>query len=401
MIVGLMRNFINPPTIAKVTAMFCQSRGIDIIYIRPWDVNITNNTVAGKILVNNRWKKIHTELPVLIDISPYCFNRKYKEIMEHLRKNATLTYDKKNAVNKERLQRELLKDENFEHLVIPTTRAKSFDDIEEFLLKYSCIVMKPVAGERGKGIYILKKDVDDYILGYEKEERRINRDALVEHYQKFIENKRYILQKYISSRTKDGNPFDCRIHVEKNRQGKWQVARNFIRIGIGQKVISNVNQGGGISDLTPFLKANFGEKWEEINDKINQVALTLPYKLEEIKKTPIMSIGFDVAIDKDGKLYLFESNGAPTTIPLMAKAAMLRTDYYLYLLENKIDKASATEFQDSLGSNLGQLKRELEQVKRDKALYEKRYTAIKNSRAWKATAPVRAVGKFVKNAIRR
>lgn len=50
--------------------------------------------------------------------------------------------------------------------------------------------------------------------------------------------------------------------------------------------------------------------------------------------------------------------------------------------------------------NLGQLKRKLDQVKKEKALYEKRYTAIKNSKAWKATAPVREVGKFVKNKIR-
>ncbi|ALX49950.1 YheC/YheD family protein [Lentibacillus amyloliquefaciens] len=79
------------------------------------------------------------------------------------------------------------------------------------------------------------------------------------------------MQKYISSKTIDGNPFDCRIHVEKNRQRQWQAARNFIRIGIGQKVISNVNQGCGISDVEPFLKAKFGEKWEEIKKNTNNV----------------------------------------------------------------------------------------------------------------------------------
>ncbi|WP_156418732.1 hypothetical protein [Lentibacillus amyloliquefaciens] len=48
-----------------------------------------------------------------------------------------------------------------------------------------------------------------------------------------------------------------------------------------------------------------------------------------------MSIGFDVAINQDGELYLFESNGAPTTDPLLAQAALLRTDYYLYVLETE------------------------------------------------------------------
>lgn len=316
MIIGFMRNFINPPIMAKLTAMLCQSHGIDLIYLRPWDVDTTNNTVKGKMFVNNKWQNVHKKLPVLIDIAPYCFNKKNKKIMEYLRNNSTLTYDKKNAINKEQLQRKLSKDKNFAHIVIPTIKAQSFKDIDDFLYKHSSIVMKPIGGERGRGIYILRKEADTYILGFEKEEQTLSREELIEHYKDFMENKNYILQKYISSKTKDGNPFDCRIHVQKNRQGKWQVARNFIRIGIGQKVISNVNQGGGISDPKPFLKANFGEKWKNINEKINQLALTLPYKLEEIKKTPLMSIGFDVAIDQEGDLYLIESNGAPTTTPL-------------------------------------------------------------------------------------
>ena len=151
-----------------------------------------------------------------------------------------------------------------------------------------------------------------------------------------IENKRYIIQKYISSRTLQGDPFDCRVHVEKNGAGKWVSARNFIRIGIGQKVISNVNQGGGISDPEPFLKSNFGEKWEEIINKLNELALSLPNKIEELRKTKLMSMGMDVAIDKNGDLYLFEVNGAPTTTPLRSEAAMLRTEYYKYIMQTQI-----------------------------------------------------------------
>ncbi|WP_235792329.1 YheC/YheD family protein [Virgibacillus salidurans] len=332
-----MRNFNNPPIMAKITAMLCQSQDIDLIYLRPWDVDIHTNIVKGKMFINNKWEVVNTKLPLLIDIAPYCFISKHKEIIEHLRDNTVLTYDRKNSIDKERLQRELLKDKDFKHLVIPTCKIREFSDIEYFLDKYSSIVMKPIGGERGRGIYILRKDADTYILGHQKEEQRLSREELLTHYKNYIEGKRYILQKYISSKTKDGYPFDCRIHVQKSRKGKWEVARNFIRIGIGQKVISNVNQGGGISDPKPFLKANFGESWKDINKRLNQLATTLPYKLEEIKKTPVMALGFDVAIDTQGDLYLFESNGAPTTAPLIAQSAMLRTEYYMYMLENEID----------------------------------------------------------------
>lgn len=127
-----MRNFKYPPIMAKVTAMLCQSQDIDLIYLRPWDVDINNNTVKGKMFINNKWEVVNTKLPFLIDIAPYCFTRKNKEIIEHLRNNTVLTYDRKNSIDKERLQRELLKDEEFRHLVIPTCKIQNFSDIEDF-----------------------------------------------------------------------------------------------------------------------------------------------------------------------------------------------------------------------------------------------------------------------------
>ncbi|UJL45896.1 hypothetical protein KFZ58_16205 [Virgibacillus sp. NKC19-16] len=44
--------------------------------------------------------------------------------------------------------------------------------------------------------------------------------------------------------------------------------------------------------------------------------------------------------------------------------------------------------------------REVEKLKQEKELYEKKYTAIEHSRAWRATAPVRKVGSFLKDKAR-
>lgn len=84
---------------------------------------------------------------------------------------------------------------------------------------------------------------------------------------------------------------------------------------------------------------------------------------------------------------------------------MLRTDYYLYMLENEIDKDLKSEFQKKSESTIERdyksLKLELEQEKKEKTQYKKKYTAIENSRAWRATAPVRKVGRFLKHQIRK
>ncbi|MFP3442838.1 hypothetical protein R0K18_34390, partial [Pantoea sp. SIMBA_133] len=80
-------------------------------------------------------------------------------------------------------------------------------------------------GQRGFGVFILKKENNTYILGYQKKEKKLTKDELMNFFKESIENKSYIIQKYISSRTLQGDPFDCRVHVEKNGAGKWVSAR--------------------------------------------------------------------------------------------------------------------------------------------------------------------------------
>ncbi len=391
MLVGYMRRAENPPFIAKITAVMCHYYGFELIYMRPKDIDMANNTVRGRMYINNKWVEVTKDLPALIDISAYCFMKETRELMEYLRKNVRLTFDKKNALNKAKLQRELAKDGEFSHLVIPTAKAKTFEDVEAFLEKYSTIVMKPVYGQQGKGIYKLKQNGDEYLLGYQKEEQRLTRDELEKHFQTNISGKNYILQKYITSRSKAGDPFDCRIHVQKNRNGKWQVAKKYIRIGIGQKVMSNVNQGGGISDTKPFLKANFDDKWKEIEDNLTELGETLPYKIEQLKKTPTMSIGFDVAIDKSGDLYLFESNGAPNTTPLVAHSALLNVEYYTFIRDNELNEVISGPDTQHANSDV-----EIDRLKQKNEQLEKRMRTMEQSTSWRVTAPLRILGKLLK-----
>jgi len=407
MIIGFMRNFRNPSYMSKLTAMLCKSQGIDLIYIRPFDVNIEKNKVKGKMFIDNTWINVETDIPPFIDISPYCFKEKNRKTIKYLRNKAFLSDNGNNRISKEKLQEKLQEDNEFAHLVIPTLKVgNDFTRVEDFLNKYSTIVMKPMSGERGKGIYVLKREEKNtYILGHQKEEKKLSYQGLTSFFEESIKHKRYILQKYITSRTIQADPFDCRVHVEKNGEGKWVSARNFIRIGIGQKVVSNVNQGGGLSDPEPFLKANFGSNWKEINDNLNKLAVTLPYKIEELRGTHIMSLGMDIGINSDGKLYLFEANSAPTTAPLKAEAAMLRVEYYKYILQNKINKDSikvkdTREIQDELEKENKKLRIDFEELKKVKKMYEKKYLAIENSKAWRATIPVRRIGTLFKRIVK-
>ncbi|WP_163969624.1 YheC/YheD family protein [Oceanobacillus halotolerans] len=410
MLIGFMRNSRQPTKLAHFTAMLCMCHRIELIYIHPYDVDVNANMVEGKLFKHNTWVPVRTQLPPFIDIDPYCFHKKSKPIMNYLRVKTILSYDKKNSLNKSKLQKELKKDGQFSHLVLPTARIKSLADIETYLEKYSSIVIKPVYGEKGKGVYLLhsKENENTYILQYRKDEKTLTKEGLRRFFENKIQNKKYIVQKYVTSRTIQGDPFDCRIHVQKNGQGEWCIAKMLIRIGIGQKVISNVNQGGGISEVEPFLKANFGDNWDTIMDKLTELGKTLPYKIEAVKQTPIMTMGLDVGIDHDGQLYLFESNGSPTTDPLLAESAILRTEYYKYVIETKLkparDFVQMAEFSSETGylaKEINQLKENYNQLEKEKSYYEKKYLSIENSRSWRLTKPARRVGSVVKRIFRK
>src|SRR5690625_322993 len=114
MIIGFMRNFRNPSYMSKLTAMLCKSQGIDLIYIRPFDVNIEKNKVKGKMFIDNTWINVETDIPPFIDISPYCFKEKNRKTIKYLRNKAFLSDNGNNRISKEKLQ-EKLQERSEEH----------------------------------------------------------------------------------------------------------------------------------------------------------------------------------------------------------------------------------------------------------------------------------------------
>lgn len=330
-----MRNFENPGVTAKLFAKVCKAEGLDILYIRPKDVDMEKNIVSGRLLVGNKWKRIKTELPRIIDISPYSL-RKSKKLANYLRKNTLLTDNDLNRVSKDRLQELFAQDEKFGEYIISSKNISDFNDILDFMDKYSEVVIKPINGLMGKGVYRVSKRDNLYVVGFKISDEEYSEEEFKDFYEKNIADENHLIQKFIHSRTAQDNPFDCRIHAEKNGLGKWEIAKMYVRIGIGQRVVSNVNQGGGIADVKQFLTANFPDKTKVILKNLKDFGNAFPHKIEEIRNTELMTLGMDVGIDENGDLYLFEVNAAPTVASMRGEVALLRCDYYKYLIKNKI-----------------------------------------------------------------
>lgn len=263
----MMNRSKKPPLIAHTTSLIASNYGIKLLYFTPWDINFKQNKVSGKVYINNKQTNILEDIPPLIDIQSRCFKKDTRPIVEKLREQAIFTFDRKNTPSKLKLQRELQKDSYLKRFVIPTQCLKTFDELISFINIYKRVVIKPIRDQQGQSVYKIEEVDNDYLLAFNSVTKKLSKKDLLLFYNEKLQSTKYKMQKYINSRTNNNDPFDCRVIVQKNRHGKWEIAQILIRTGIGQKVVSNTSKGGGISYPKQFLNITLkinGKKFTKI-----------------------------------------------------------------------------------------------------------------------------------------
>ena len=337
-LVGVWRPDKRPSEIAKALAMVGPSQRVSVVYMRTNDILVDRARVVGYMLKpgTDRWQRVVTRVPDIIDDSSYCW--KNRAGREYLEKHCWCTNLKRNVIPKQRLQALLARDAEVSRYAIPTLRFHSVRELEPFVREHGDVVVKPVFSSLGRGVHRVTFDAatETFLVGFKIEDRRMSAEEFRAYAKESFFKKRHIAQEYVSSRTATGDPFDCRVHVEKNGRGEWQAASMLVRIGIGQKVISNINQGGGMAEIEPFLKANRPDCWQEVLAALNELVATVPAWFERQRGVELCTLGIDTAITADGSLRLFEINSLPFVDFNVGQVAMLRICYFRWLAEHRL-----------------------------------------------------------------
>ncbi len=337
LVIGVLRPNRNPPLFATTLAAMGPQYHIKIVYFTPHGVHPEMGVIHGKVLAGSEWMDYVGPVPKVIDASPYCFKKANREVIEFLDQRSYLTYSRATSVTKNKLHQLLAQEPEFAPYAITTRRVNNVSGLLAFVRTHGKCVVKPVYSQRGAGVYYVSRGEGDSVCVGLNTSSEVMSFKEFEAYaaERFLK-KLHIMQKYVSSRSVAGDPFDCRVHVEKDGSDTWRVARMFIRVGIGQQVISNVNQGGGIADVEPFLKANRPDCWKDIIQNLNRLATTFPYYYEELRGRRLAYLGVDVGIAEDGSLSIFECNGSPATDAVRVEAALLRLPHYRFLYEHVV-----------------------------------------------------------------
>ncbi len=323
----MMRYGNRPNKIAMATALVCSHLEIEFFYFHPEDVNIEMKVIKGKFLEKNKWIEKETSYPDIIDNALPKKGTEY--IYEELKQFSYLTTTRIGSKNE--VYELMEQDPYFNDVLIPYVYLSTLDELSEFIEKYQSLIIKPARGSKGNKISKLSKSEDGYYLSTNHSEDYYSKDELAKFIKEMANEKKYIVQPYINSITKEGHPFDLRIHLRRGENGEWDNLDPLPRIGIGNSITSNLSQGGAISSLKSFLEAQYGDKSKKIKKQLNEITTTFPEHFQKLYDFEIDAVGIDIGIDENGKLWFFEANTSPGPHYYEIDVAQLRGGYYEYL----------------------------------------------------------------------
>ncbi|HEX7056559.1 MAG TPA: YheC/YheD family protein [Bacilli bacterium] len=191
------------------------------------------------------------------------------------------------------------------------------EKIKEMLERNQFVYLKPTGGSLGIGIYRLTyHPKKGYFCRYRRNGKnvllRFNRfSALLDLLRKSRNLNHYVLQQGIRLIEIDNCPIDFRFHMCKNGKNRWTVA------GVGAKkagrgsVTTHVRTGGQLMTPEAALAKTFGNRAEEILNNAKKAVISLCQAIERNYPHPLGEIGFDMGIDKNENIWMFEANSKP------------------------------------------------------------------------------------------
>ncbi|MFE5318795.1 YheC/YheD family protein [Paenibacillus sp. NPDC056579] len=190
--------------------------------------------------------------------------------------------------------------------------------IKEMLDRHKFIYLKPTAGSLGFGIYRLTYNPKrGYYARYRQGNRnvllRFNKfDGLMQHLRSSnAKLSNYVAQQGIRLIEIDNCPIDFRFHLTKNISNQWVVA------GIGAKkagkgsVTTHVRTGGQLMTPEQVMKQIFGARADQVLTSAKEAAIKLAETIEDNDRHTLGELGFDLGIDHNERIWMFEANSKP------------------------------------------------------------------------------------------
>ncbi|WP_078429026.1 YheC/YheD family protein [Alkalihalobacterium alkalinitrilicum] len=278
-----------------------------------------NGVIDGYFLKDGNWKLVTVPFPNVI------YNRIPNRRTENLEtiQSAKMKFETEYAIpyfnpsffNKWEIYSRLSKIKSVQTYLPVSLIEPQYDDIQSLLKQYKHLYLKPIEGSHGEEIKQLIKLPDEpyyYCRFHDENQIRLRRYSILKRLLKDeypLGVNDIIVQQGIHLLKIGKHPTDFRIHTNKNIEGQWEVSAIAAKKAGWQSVTTHIHRGGEVISVEELCKNGLFSK-EQV-ESLNQAALTLSKVLEQQLEGCIGEIGFDLGIDENSHVWLFEANSKP------------------------------------------------------------------------------------------
>lgn len=280
----------------------------------PEKIDYDNKVIKAKIFEEFEWKERVVRYPdVIYDRlrmkNSVAFNVPYIEFTDI---PFTHTLDT-SVLHKVEISKQLSKYEQLKSIIIPFVEIKDIEQVLQFIEEHGSIILKPVHGSFAVGIIKLEK-VGNRFIWTEDEEIEYSLSQLKRILTQRNIAKNYFAQKFIESKSIDGNPIDIRVHLIKTPNGNWIIAKDYVRISeSGFKInTATYTTGRGFSGQTAYvnryLRRNFPDNDVQMLKDIEQKSIEIAECFDQENDNIISEQALDLALSLEGEIFLIEVN---------------------------------------------------------------------------------------------
>jgi glutathione synthase/RimK-type ligase-like ATP-grasp enzyme len=296
--------------------------GFLVFVFSPIHFDVKSATVQGYKYQSSAWVKAAFPLPDLIydraffeGLQQYHQHLSAVHIMMQIKK---IPYLGRGLKGKWSVHQVLIKHSLLAEHLPPTVLLRQPSHLFRLFKAYPTLILKPAAGSQGKGVVVITKSG---AAAYSIRGRTMNNQTITMTFSNpfsclqwllaFIGKRSYLVQKFLSLQTDDGNAYDIRVLMQKGSDGYWGQTGMAARIGQPASVTSNIHGGGKGAHVYPMLANQFDPKQAEaIIATITQLSLLIPPLLEQ-HFGRLVELGLDIGIDQAGKVWIIEVNSKP------------------------------------------------------------------------------------------
>ncbi|OEH86546.1 hypothetical protein BHU72_13130 [Desulfuribacillus stibiiarsenatis] len=281
--------------------------GLQICFFRFNDIDMKSNVVIAKFPKgHNTWTTRKISVPKVIHNRAVYGTRQQNQIVK-LRKRGFVLFNGWNTYSKLKIHQLLEKHRSLK-AYSPITRLFTKRNLNYFC-RFSSFFLKPDRGAVGKGIVKLSKvEANLWRITHQNKNRKLifekTKEELFDFLVRYTKGSRCILQQTIVLQTYNKRPFDIRVSVQKNFEGKWQVTGMVAKVAGKGHYLSNVFQGGTVKRLDEIY---WNSSYLRIKNKISTVALQIIRYLEK-NLSNLSDVGFDFGVDDEERIYFIEMN---------------------------------------------------------------------------------------------